>query len=57
MWVAYVYRSKHLQAALKRLQKNNIWGLNHQQTPSSLIHYIAYSVMKLTKGFHAHKHA
>lgn len=48
---------KHFQAVLKRLQKNNIWRLNHQQTPpstststsSSLIRDIAYSVMKLTK--------
>lgn len=48
---------KHFQAALKRQQKNNIWGFNHQQTPSTLVYYTAYSVMKLTQGFHAHKHA
>lgn len=39
---------KHFRAALKT---------QTEQTPSSLIHCIAYSVMKLTKGFHAQRHA
>lgn len=48
---------KHFQATLKRRKKNNIRSLNRQQTLSSLIYHTAYSVMKLTKGFYANRHA
>lgn len=46
---AFIGFHKQFQAALKRQQKKNIWGFNHQQTPSAPTYYIAYSVMKLTQ--------
>lgn len=56
---SFIGSHKYFHATLKIWQKNNIWSWSrsHQQTPSSLIYYTAYSVMQLTKGFHAHKPA